>query len=150
MRANGRLEACGDIDRVANSIHVKGAAERSVPLPANILASLPDEQRPADTPLLLTGNKTPMAEHDLDAGLLYAAHDAGIENADEVTPQSLRHTYVAFLVRQGMRFSELAKLVGHLPAATLAAYKLLAPAGGRQPLERVDRLLPAIRQLPPG
>ena len=140
----------GDIDRDANSIRVKGAAERPLPLPANILALLPDEERPADAPLLATGNGVPMGEADLDAALLYTAHDAGIENAGEVTPLSLRHTYIAFLVRQGMRFSELVKLVGHLPAATLAAYNLLAPAGPRQPLERVDRLLPAIRELPPG
>jgi site-specific recombinase XerD len=91
-----------------------------------------------------------MVEADLDAALLYTAHDAGIENADEVTPLSLRHTYVAFLVRQGIRFSELVKLIGHLPAATLAAYKLLTTAGPRQPLERVDRLLPAIRELSAG
>ena len=91
-----------------------------------------------------------MTEADLDAALLYAAHDAGIEDADEVTPLSLRHTYVAFLLRQGMRFSELVKLVGHLPADTLAAYKLLAPTGPRQSLEPVDRLLPAIRELRSG
>ena len=140
----------GDVDRGAGSLRVTGAAERPVALPANILALLPDDERPADAPLLATRNGPPMAEPDLNTALLYAAHDAGIENADEVTPLSLRHTYVAFLVRQGMRFSELVKLVGHLPADTLAAYKLLAPAGSRKSLERVDRLLPAIRELPPG
>ena len=143
----------GDIDRDAGSVRVTGIVERLVALPANILALLTvaetsADERPADAPLLVKGNGPPMAEADLDAALLYAAHDAGLENADEVTPLSLRHTYVAFLVRQGMRFSELVKLVGHLPADTLAAYKLLAPAGPRQPLDRVDLLLPAIRELP--
>ena len=139
----------GDVDHDAGLIRV-GAARRPVPLPANILALLPDDNTPADAPLLATRNGPRIPEADLDAALLYAAHDAGIENADDVTPQSLRHTYVAFLVRQGMRFSELVKLVGHLPADTLAAYKLLAPAGPRQPLEPVDPLLPAIRELQPG
>ena len=140
----------GDVDRDAALLSVTGAAERRLSLPANILALLTDDNKPADVPLIATDNRLAMTEADLDAALLYAAHDAGIENADEVTPLSLRHTYVAFLVRQGMRFSELAKLVGHLPADTLAAYKLLAPAGPRQSLEPVDRLLPAIRELQSG
>ena len=140
----------GDIDRDAGSVRVTGASERAVPLPANVLALLPDDGRPADAPLRTTGNGLSAPEDDLDAALLYAAHDAGIEHADEVTPLALRHTYVAFLVRQGTRFSELAKLVGHLPVDALAAYKLLSPSGPRQSLERVDRLLPAIRELPLG
>ena len=140
----------GNVDRDAALLRVTGATERQVPLPANILALLSDDNRSADAPLIATDNRLAMTEADLDAALLYAAHDAGIENADDVTPLSLRHTYVAFLVRQGMRFSELVKLVGHLPADTLAAYKLLAPAGPRQSLEPVDRLLPAIRELQSG
>ena len=140
----------GDIDRDAGSVRVTGASERAVPLPANVLALLPDDGRSADAPLRTKGNGLSAPEEDLDAALLYAAHDAGIEHADEVTPLSLRHTYVAFLVRQGTRFSELAKLVGHLPVDALAAYKLLSPSGPRLSLELVDRLLPAIRELPRG
>ena len=140
----------GDVDRDAGLLRVTGPAQRAVPLPATVLALLPDDNRPADAPLLTTGNRPAMGEADLDAALLYAAHDAGIENAGDVTPLSLRHTYVAFLVRQGMRFSELVRLVGHLPADTLAAYKLLAPAGPRPSPEPLDPLLPAIRALQPG
>ena len=139
-----------DVDHEAALLRVTGAAQRQLPLPANILAMLTGDDRPADAPLIATHGMLAMTEADLDAALLYAAHDAGIETAGEVTPPALRHTYVAFLLRQGMRFSDLAKLVGHLPAETLAAYKLLAPAGPRQSPEPVDRLLPAIRALQSG
>ena len=136
----------GDIDRDAGVVHVQGPSERAVPLPSNILAMLPDDGRRAEAPLL-SGSDGLSRPDDLDAALLYAAHDAGIEHADQVTPHALRHTYVAFLLRQGMRFSELVKLVGHLPADTLAAYKALSPTGPRQSHDGVDQLLPAIREL---
>jgi len=137
----------GDIERDAALLRVTGAAERQLPLPANIVALLTEGDRPADAWLIATDKGLAMTEADLDAALLYAAHDAGIENAGDVTPLALRHTCIAFLLRQGMRFSDLAKLVGHLPADTLAAYQLLAPAGPRQPPEAIDRWLPALREL---
>ena len=140
----------GDIDRDAALLRVTGAAERQIPLPANILALLTEGDKHADASLIASHNRLAMTEADLGAALLYAAHDAGIDNAGEVTPLSLRHTYVAFLLRQGMRFSDLVKLVGHLPADTLAAYRLLAPVGPRQSAEAIDRLLPALRELPIG
>ena len=140
----------GDVDRDAAVLRVTGAAQRQLHLPANILAMLTGDDKPADAPLIATDSRLAMTEADLDAALLYAAHDAGIDNAGEVTALSLRHTYVAFLLRQGMRFSELVKLVGHLPADTLAAYKLLAPAGPPLPTDVIGRVLPALRELRPG
>jgi site-specific recombinase XerD len=82
---------------------------------------------------------------DLRAAILSAAHDAGIDGAANVTPECLRHTYIAFLVRQGLRFADLTRIVGPLPAETLAAYSGLAPSGSRIPIEAVDRLFPALR-----
>lgn len=82
---------------------------------------------------------------DLSAELLCAAHDAGIEQPAEVSPAALRHTYAAFLVRQGIRFADLTKIVGRLPAETLSAYSTLSPAGARISMEAVERVLPALR-----
>jgi hypothetical protein len=62
-----------------------------------------------------------------------------------VSPAALRHTYVAFLVRQGIRFADLTQVVGRLPAETLSDYSTLSPAGARISLEAVERVLPALR-----
>ncbi|MEO8411373.1 MAG: hypothetical protein ABI478_12465 [Propionivibrio sp.] len=59
----------------------------------------------------------------------------------------LRHTYVAFLVRQGIRFADLGQIVGRLSAQALASYQGLSPAGPRQPAEAIDRVLPALRRM---
>jgi hypothetical protein len=87
----------------------------------------------------------PATPADLEGAILYAAHDAGIERPSEVTALALRHTYVAFLVRQGIRFADLARVVGSLPPEALAAYGDLAPAGPRAALEAIELVLPSLR-----
>jgi polysaccharide biosynthesis transport protein len=127
-----------DVDRDNGAVHVTGADPRPVVLPPHVVASLPTHTEPSDAPLFTSTGGRPLAETTLETALLYAAHDAGIDGADEVTPQTLRHTYIAYLVRQGVRFSELAKIVGPLPADRLAAYKRLTPVdAARGPIERV-------------
>ncbi len=125
-----------DVDRDAGAIHLSGAGERVVALPAPAMAWLPAVSDTADAPLL--------SASDLDSALLYAAHDAGIDEADEVTPEALRHTYIAFLARQGVRFVELARVVGPLPADRLAAYKALS-SGTPTAIDGIERILPVLR-----
>lgn len=81
---------------------------------------------------------------DLDGLVVCAAHDAGVAAPAAIDARALRHTYVAYLVRQGLRLGELATLVGHVPPAQLAAYGRLSPPGrGRSPQD-VDVELPAL------
>lgn len=135
----------GDVQRDPASIIVTGSDERSVALPPKVLAWLPDHEEPIEAALLGTPSGRPIAEADLNTALLYAAHDAGIAEADEVTPEALRHTYITFLVRQGLRFADLARIVGSLPADRLATYRQLVPSGAHGSIEQVDLVLPAMR-----
>ena len=96
-------------------------------------------------PLLGDANAKPVALNDLTAELLYAAHDAGVDQPAEVTPDALRHTSAAFLARQGVRMAELARALGQMTAAQAALYSAMAPAGKRVGLEQVERLMPAAR-----
>ena len=82
---------------------------------------------------------------DLTTGLLYAAHDAGVDAPAEVTPEAVWHTGAAHLARQGLRMAELARVLGKLSPQQAALYSALAPAGKRLGLAEVDRLLPAAR-----
>jgi hypothetical protein len=70
--------------------------------------------------------------------------NAGIEDASDVTPDCLRHTYVAFLVRQGIRFSDLTRLIGHVPLDVLGAYTMLSPPGPRVPREDINVVFPVV------
>ncbi len=83
---------------------------------------------------------------DLDSVVAGAAHDAGIDRAAEVTPAALRHTCLAFMARQGARFSELPAVVGPLSSSAIAFYAALAPAGPRRHLDQIDLVAPGLRQ----
>lgn len=129
------------LDRTAGVLQVDG---RRVALPENVLAMLPD----GEGPLVADRGGRPFTEATLDARLLYAAHDAGLDAAEEVNAAAVHHTFALHLVRQGIRFSDLAGVVGDLKADRLAAYGRQAPAGPRQGLAAIDPVLPTIRALP--
>jgi site-specific recombinase XerD len=78
---------------------------------------------------------------------MYAAYDAGIDGADEVTLRTLRHTYLVYLLQQGIRFADIGRIVGRLPQEELSAYTRFAPSQPRLPLEQIELTLPALRDV---
>jgi len=134
----------GDIDRAAGVVRVVGTDERTVVLPHNVVAWLPANDDDPEAPLFATASGRPLTEATVGTALLYASHDAALDGADEVTPDALRHTYIASLLRQGMRFGELAKIVGPLPADRLSAYRQLANASTTS-AATIDPILPALQ-----
>jgi uncharacterized protein involved in exopolysaccharide biosynthesis len=131
-----------DVDLGANRIHVGGGAQRNIvvrePLPEMLAARA---AAPTGDPVLGQPDR-PASADTIRAQLLCGAHDAGIDNAIEVTPECLRHTYIAFLVRQGIRFADLTALVGHLPAEVLGAYSALSPPGPRHASAAINVVFP--------
>jgi hypothetical protein len=100
----------------------------------------------ADADAFVAGGSRPPVRDAVDAQILCAAHDAGIEQPMQVNAASLRHTYLAFLVRQGIRFSDLTRVVGPLQAEVVGAYSALSPQGMRAPKADVDLLHPALHE----
>ena len=88
-----------------------------------------------------------MSADDLLRQVLYAAYDAGLDDADEVTPHLVRYTYVAFLLRQGIRLADLARLVGSVSQHELTVYMRAVPIPARLPFDQIDPLSPALRNL---
>jgi len=74
-----------------------------------------------------------------------AAYDAGLSNPKEVNSDLLRHTYVAYLVRQGARLADIGDIIGHIAPAAFREYGRLSPPGPGLPLERIDPVFPALR-----
>lgn len=124
-----------DVDAAAGQLQVAGDASRVLALPAPLLA------------LLAQAADQPRTAADMASAVTSAAFDAGLEQPQSVTPESLRHTYVAFLVRQGLRFGELGRLVGRLSSEQLNALAPLAPPGERRPLADVQQMMPAVAAL---
>ena len=115
-----------DMDLAKREIHIRGESPRTIAMLEATFARL---KRLPPAPGMLA---------DLASHLLYAAHDAGIERPAEVTPAALRHTYIAFLARQGLRLADLVNLVGRLSPEQVGLYSRYAPVGKRSKLSEIN------------
>ena len=134
-----------DVD-AGGTIRLGGAQPRTLPLAPAALALLGERRIDGDARLLAGADGGPLTAEALAAKLLVAAHDAGLEGAHEIGPQALRHTYLAYLVRQAARFADITRIVGPLEADLLSAYSQLAPPGARVQADAVQWVFPALSQ----
>jgi uncharacterized protein involved in exopolysaccharide biosynthesis len=132
-----------DIDLDARQIRLSG---RMLPLGEPLASLLGAAVAEPDAPVFRKADGSGSTAEELEANVAFAAHDARLIQAEEVNAAALRHTYIAYLVRQGARFGDLGRLVGRLPAEAMAAYSPLAPSGAKRPIEEIDPVLPALRQ----
>jgi polysaccharide biosynthesis transport protein len=139
------------IDLDAGTIRVSGESPRILPL-NNPLRQLSTARRAALQPqaeghVLRGASGGPLPLDDIRSLVMYAAYDAGLEGADEVTLRTLRHTYLVYLLRQGIRFADIGRIVGRLPQDDLAAYMRFAPSQPRAPLEQIELVMPGLRDM---
>jgi uncharacterized protein involved in exopolysaccharide biosynthesis len=110
---------------------------RRIPLPPALLA-LFAETGPAPA------WQSAAAAEELAGRIPLLALDAGLAHASEVTAEVLRHTYLAYLVRQGARLTELHRVAGRMDTATVHRYAPLSPAGASRPLAQLDLAYPVL------
>ncbi len=94
---------------------------------------------------LTSARGEPLSGGDLEGLIICAACDADLANPEEVTSETLRHTYFAYLIRQGARLAEIGEFIGSIPAAAFQDYSRLSPRGPGLPLEEIDPVYPALR-----
>ena len=135
-----------DVDLARGAIRVGEEPARDIALGGTLRRCLAAGPKVLGSDLLVGHPGHPVTRDSIDAQVLYAAHDAAIEDASQITSDCLRHTYLAFLVRQGVRFADLARLVGHLPADLVGAYSVLSPPGARIGMAEIQLLHPALRE----
>lgn len=129
-----RRIAAADLDAASGHVTLQGAAARRLRVPAGVFAALAGN-----------GGAMPGPDDEVARRLLCAAHDAGLDDPAQITAQALRHTCIAYLVGQGLRFADLDRIVGPLPADVLAGYAGFAPPGQRRKIEEIDPIMPALR-----
>ncbi len=131
---------------VGNDSVYLGGSNRSASLREPIKGLLTERQsRNGAGPALTDARGVPLSVEDLEGLIACAACDAGLANPAEVTSDALRHTYLAYLVRQGARLADIGGIVGHLAPAAFRDYGRLSPPGPGLPLEQIDPVFPALR-----
>jgi succinoglycan biosynthesis transport protein ExoP len=138
-----------NIDLETDTLRITRPTPRAIligPEIAALFAALKQKKRAkADERVLGGKSGEPVRLSHLEEVISYAAHDAGLAQPADITPTVIRHTFIVFLVRQGIRFSELPRVVGPLPAGVTVAYGAIVPTATQRPLEETDRVIPALR-----
>jgi integrase len=135
-----------DVDLARGAIRAGGESGRELYPGGALRRLLETAPKVAGSERLVRPTGKPATRDGVDAQVLGAAHDAAIEDAPQVTSACLRHTYIAFLMRQGIRFADLTRLVGPLPAEAIGAYSALSPAGARRDFAQIQVLYPALQE----
>ena len=89
----------------------------------------------------------PVSSDDLAAVLLCAAVDSGLPNPGEITAEAIRHSYIAYLVRQGLRLSDLEQITGYLEPSVISSYSSYSPPQQGRSIDDVELLHPALNEM---
>ncbi len=138
----------GDIDVQVGELNVDGRNKRVIPITTplfNFISDCIPVDAQDDAAVWQDSNGRPLGAGDLAALVSCAAHDAGLTTPSEVTPEALRHTYLAYLVRQGVRLSDLANVAGYIPPTVLATYGIISPPGAATALDTDKNIYPALQ-----
>ena len=129
-----------DMDTATGEVKVNGSSKRVIQIPPSLVELFISEEGPRL--LFRTGERATLDREELDARLQLAATDAGLRNSDQVGCQVLRHSYIGYLVRQGVRLSELGRIVGNISPKSLAAYSRISPVGPGRALQEISVFYP--------
>lgn len=126
-----------DMDR--NQIEIPGDHPRSLAMPDRLKSLfLESENLPA------WRMSRQVSSEDLSALLACLATDADLP-CERVSPEAIRHTYLMYLVRQGIRLAELSDIAGYIAPSMLAVYRSRSPRGPGKSLNEIDAVHPVIR-----
>lgn len=128
-----------DIDPEHNILNIQGSSPREIPLHP-ILRTLYTEHGYCLTDP--AGNS--LNQEDLEALLACLQVDAGLPVTNKISTKTLRQTYIIYLVKQGIRLSDLEQIIGYIPLAELSDYGLHSPAGTKHTIETIDLFYPVL------
>ena len=129
-----------DIDFNNDVININGENQRSIPL-NRALKSLFEQTEPC--PAWNKGQQAISLE-TLKAILVYAAVDAGLTETQDITADVISHSYILYLVKQGIRLSELEQIIGHVEPSALSQYSRYSPEKRGLPVSEINLLYPAL------
>jgi uncharacterized protein involved in exopolysaccharide biosynthesis len=125
-------------DLAAGLLRVPAPGARELPLPPQLCALLADAERlPA-----WSADAGGLLFDDLPHRLSLLASDAGIAHADEVDAGTLRDSYLIFLIRQGLRLTQLEQVAGPMSGAEIRRFAPYSPPGASRPIEQIDLTYP--------
>lgn len=147
-----------DVDPDTSTLRVRGVSERVLTLPQWLAQALQDgcaispnhgttTPDKTDSPLFCNALRQPLSASDIAVRVTCSALDAGLDTPASVAPEALRHTFIANLIHQNIRFSDLGSMVGQMSAKELEVYATIATGSKKVCGSDVDPIMPAVRAL---
>ncbi|MGJ8680434.1 hypothetical protein, partial [Paraglaciecola sp.] len=84
---------------------------------------------------------------DLEQVVINTAYDVELENPEQFSLNVLRHTYICYLVRSGVRLNDLNKIVGKVSPSDLAKYRPFQRVGSSIDFETINLHYPLHKQV---
>ncbi len=130
-----------DINFTENTITVRGAENRTVVLQP----ALKHWFKQSDIIPAWNNGKDSVTEKTLKAILTYSIVDAGMD-PERITEDTLLHSYIMYLVRQGIRLSELISIIGVRDPVLLAQYSRYSPEQKGLAVSDINLLYPSLSE----
>ncbi len=128
-------------DPVLGTLAIQSQSPRVLSLPASAQSALNESN---GLPRFLDQGAETTREH-LEAIITCAAVDAGLPEPSSFNASSLEDTYISYLVKQGIRLSDLPGIIGEISMTRLSSFSQLSPPRSGLPLDRVDVVYPALK-----
>ena len=125
-------------DSSGDRIEVPGASRREITIGQGAWRRL--------EPVLaeMAGSKMAVPLPELDQRLVGCAREAQLADPGSINALSLWHSYVLYLVRQGIDASALAARAGAIPPDVHGTMMHFAPPGGNRPLSSIEFIHPIL------
>ncbi|SFO23066.1 Uncharacterized protein involved in exopolysaccharide biosynthesis [Nitrosospira briensis] len=127
------------IDLGAATISLDGTSPRTIPLSKPLKSLLIESD---GHPVWSPGDAGTCI--DLSAALVCAAVDSGLPDPEEITADAIRHSYITYLVRQGLRLSDLEQITGHLEPSVISSYSAYSPPQQGRHITDIELTHPAL------
>jgi uncharacterized protein involved in exopolysaccharide biosynthesis len=135
-----------DISIKEDKLELKTTIPRSLLLSADVLEFFRHPDPASEQQSIWSDQEgKPLPMEEMEALITCSIYDAGLAQAAELNSHSLRHTYLAYLARQGLRLSEFHKLCGQIQPSTLSRYGEYSSPGSGKSLDETDTTYPALR-----
>ena len=136
------------INLKSEKINVPGENARTVPISTRLRAMFARHvysDEVTDGHIWKNKENNQLSVDDLTEFILDAVQDAKLSNPSEIDGHAIRYTYLAFLIRQGVRLEELESISGKLPHILKTAYSILSPPGRGLTLEEIETVYPTLQ-----
>ena len=128
-----------------SNIELTGVAARLLPLPSYLVDVCRELSEKVTNEQVIWANLDP--EQDFAQILVNAGHDAKLSFPEQVSLHTLRHTYLTYLVNQGVKLNDIEHIAGYTSPSDLAQYRHVNSHAELSDLKDINTQYPLVNEI---